>query len=53
MQALKGLDKEDKESIASYGEVLLGYALIADGGELPDPIAFNQQLLSIMEKSIS
>jgi len=53
VQALKGLDKEDKESIASYGEVLLGYALIADGGELPDPIAFNQQLLSIMEKSIS
>lgn len=52
VQSLKSLGKDDKETINSYGEVLLGYALIADGGDLPDPIAFNKELLSVLEKSL-
>lgn len=38
--------------LSDYAELLLGYALLAEGAELPDPIKFNKTLLSLMEKNL-
>jgi molecular chaperone HtpG len=44
-------NKEDK-AIESYAELLLGYALLAEGSELPDPVRFNQLLIDLMVKTL-
>jgi len=38
--------------LSDYAELLLGYALLAEGAELPDPVKFNKTLLSLMEKNL-
>jgi len=40
-------NKEDP-LIGDYGELLMGYALLAEGTELPDPVRFNQLLSQLM-----
>jgi molecular chaperone HtpG len=35
-----------------YAELLLGYAMISEGADLPDPVKFNSLMLSLMEKNI-
>ncbi len=44
-------DNEDK-SIGEYAELLLGYALLAEGSELPDPIKFNNVMINLMVQSL-
>jgi molecular chaperone HtpG len=44
-------NKED-QAIESYAELMLGYALLAEGSELPDPVKFNQTLVEIMLKTL-
>jgi molecular chaperone HtpG len=44
-------NKEDK-SIEGYAELMLGYALLAEGSELPDPVKFNRTLVEIMLKTL-
>jgi len=39
-------NREDS-TIKAYAELLLGYALLAEGSELPDPIKFNRLLIDI------
>jgi molecular chaperone HtpG len=39
-------DHED-EAIKSYVELIFGYALIAEGSELADPIRFNRLLIDL------
>lgn len=41
---------KDDAGIAETAEMLLGYALIAAGAELPNPVAFNEKLLKLMSK---
>jgi molecular chaperone HtpG len=42
----------DSESLSKYAELLLGYALLAEGSELPDPVRFNQLLVEIMTNAL-
>ena len=38
----------DDPLVGEYGELLMGYALLAEGSELPDPVRFNQLVASMM-----
>jgi molecular chaperone HtpG len=40
------------KTIGNYAQLLLGYALIAEGSELPDPVRFNQLVAEILEQVI-
>ncbi len=46
--------KKDKNDpvLDDYAELLLGYALISEGADLPDPVKFNNLVLNLMEKNI-
>ncbi|MGA2141043.1 MAG: molecular chaperone HtpG [Brevinematales bacterium] len=47
------LEKDAKDPVLEdYAELLLGYALLAEGAELPDPVKFNRLVISLMEKSL-
>ena len=39
-------------SLSDYSELLLGYALLAEGSELPDPVVFNRVLAKLMAQSL-
>jgi hypothetical protein len=39
--------KTEDEAIKAYAEIILGYALLAEGSELPDPIKFNRLLINL------
>lgn len=38
--------------LADYAELLLGYALLAEGADLPDPVRFNHLVVDLMERSL-
>lgn len=40
----------DDPQIAEYGELLYGYAALADGLDLPNPVRFNKLLASLMTR---
>jgi molecular chaperone HtpG len=42
----------DGESLGKYAELLLGYALLAEGSELPDPVKFNRLLVDLMAHTL-
>jgi molecular chaperone HtpG len=44
-------DSEDKR-LGDYAELLLGYALLAEGSELHDPVKFNNLLVALMLRSL-
>ena len=44
-------NKEDK-AIGEYAELLFGYALLAEGSEIPDPAKFNRLVLDLMLKTL-
>ena len=46
-------DRRDDPLIGDYGELLMGYALLAEGSELPDPVRFNQLLNELMVERLS
>jgi molecular chaperone HtpG len=37
----------EDSAIGTYAELMLGYAMLAEGSELPDPIKFNRLLINI------
>jgi molecular chaperone HtpG len=39
-------------AIGSYAELLLGYAMLAEGSELPDPTRFNRLLIETMLRTL-
>jgi molecular chaperone HtpG len=53
--ALKGrFDADAADAVlADYAELLYGYALLAEGSELPDPAGFARRFASLMEKGLS
>jgi len=44
-------DAEDPR-IPDTAQILLGYALLAEGSELPDPAAFNRLVADLLEGSL-
>ena len=44
-------NKEDP-LVGSYADLLLGYALLAEGSELPDPVRFNRLVADLMVQSL-
>jgi molecular chaperone HtpG len=40
------------ENLTKYAELLLGYALLAEGSELPDPVRFNSLLAELMTNTL-
>jgi molecular chaperone HtpG len=44
-------NKEDKV-IGEYAELLFGYALLAEGSEIPDPTKFNRLVVDLMLKTL-
>lgn len=51
LQERISLDKKDSQ-VKEYADLLYGYALLAEGSELPDPVRFNQLMVRIMEQAI-
>ena len=47
LQALVERDKNDPE-LAQYAELLYGQAILAEGGQLPDPAAFSQRIAELL-----
>jgi len=43
----------DEVELGKYADLLLGYALLAEGSELPDPVAFNQLVADSMVQMLS
>lgn len=44
-------NKKDKE-LKDYSTLLMDYALMAEGSEIPDPVQFNQLLVKVMENAL-
>jgi len=44
-------NQEDK-AIGEYAELLLGYALLAEGSEIPEPTKFNRLVVGLMLKTL-
>lgn len=44
-------DKDDP-SLANYAQLLLGYAFLAEGSELPDPVQFNRLVAGLMAQTL-
>jgi molecular chaperone HtpG len=44
-------NKED-EAIGKYAELLVGYALLAEGSEIPEPAKFNRLVVELMLKTL-
>jgi molecular chaperone HtpG len=43
---------KERETIEEYAELLLGYALLAEGSEIPDPAKFNRLVVKLMLKTL-
>ena len=54
VQKLHARVKENKDdpSIGEFADLLFGYAMIAEGSELPDPTKFNHAIAKLMVDSI-
>jgi molecular chaperone HtpG len=44
---------KDEVELGKYADLLLNYALLAEGSELPDPIGFNQLVAELMVQTLS
>jgi molecular chaperone HtpG len=44
---------KDEAELGKYADLLLGYALLAEGSELPDPVGFNQLVAELMIQTLS
>jgi molecular chaperone HtpG len=47
LQALVERDRQDP-ALAQYAELLYGQAILAEGGQLPDPAAFSQRIAELL-----
>ncbi|MGH9337997.1 MAG: molecular chaperone HtpG, partial [Vicinamibacteria bacterium] len=48
------LEKEpESDRLAEYSELLYGYALLAEGSELPDPAAFARRIAELMSRGLT
>ena len=44
--------QQDDPSLKDYAELLYGYALLAEGSELPDPVRFNQLFSKLITQTL-
>jgi molecular chaperone HtpG len=44
--------RTDDEMLNDFAEVLYGYAVLAEGSELADPLKFNQALMKVLAKTV-
>lgn len=44
---------KDEAELGKYADLLLGYALLAEGSELPDPVGFNHLVAELMIQTLS
>jgi molecular chaperone HtpG len=44
-------NREDKV-IGAFAEIILGYALLAEGSDLPDPARFNRLLIDLVLQTL-
>jgi molecular chaperone HtpG len=51
LQRRYAADAEDS-AVASTAQLLLGYAYLAEGSEIPDPVGFNVRLAELMEHEL-
>jgi molecular chaperone HtpG len=51
LQARFAGNQEDP-ALVDYAYLLLGYALLAEGSELPDPARFNRAIADLMSKGL-
>ncbi|PYS54899.1 MAG: molecular chaperone HtpG [Acidobacteria bacterium] len=49
---LKMRDRAEDAVIDDFAEVLFGYALLAEGSDLQDPLKFNQAVMRVLAKTI-
>ena len=45
-------DRADDASLDDIAEVLYGYAVLAEGSELQDPLKFNQAVVRVLAKTV-
>lgn len=45
-------DNAEDPALNDYAELLLGYALLAEGSELSDPVEFNRRVAKLMEQTL-
>jgi molecular chaperone HtpG len=43
----------DEVELGKYADLLLSYALLAEGSDLPDPVAFNRLVAELMVQTLS
>jgi HSP90 family molecular chaperone len=44
-------NNSENNALDEYADLLLGYALLAEGSELPDPVKFNRHMVSVMGRT--
>ena len=49
---LKMRDRAEDAMIDDFAELLFGYALLAEGSDLQDPLKFNQAVMRVLAKTI-
>jgi molecular chaperone HtpG len=42
----------EDESLGEYAELLLGYSLLAEGSDIPDPTRFNRHVVKLMLRTL-
>ena len=45
-------DRTDDAALDDVAEVLYGYAVLAEGSELQDPLKFNQAVVRVLAKTV-
>jgi molecular chaperone HtpG len=45
-------DRDDDVTLDELAEVLYGYAVLAEGSELQDPLRFNQALVRVLARTV-
>jgi molecular chaperone HtpG len=43
---------KNDQAIVEYAELLLGYALLAEGSEIPEPAKFNRLVVGLILKTV-
>ena len=51
MRALQAANPEDP-ALDDFANILYGYALLAEGSEMPEPQKFNEALLRVVTKAV-
>jgi molecular chaperone HtpG len=51
MRSLHAANAEDP-ALEDFANILFGYALLAEGSEMPEPQKFNESLLRVVRKAI-